>query len=227
MEWLAGGRMPSWASPYSAQATAALLAQFPTQWPTIRDYGFAHPALVPFINEDPMMVCSLIPSLGWIREISIGAGASIPIGDILEMGDVINYKVKGPFQSGSRLGGAGTQGFYMFHISGNIRYYDTSWVNVKNISMTTYYTCSWNTGTKKVTIDGTQSNFNCYYSGKAIGISNDGQSGLVVQYYEIEGKRMYIPCKHEGGNGMLDVLTATFIPKSGTGEVTISESPAS
>ena len=59
MEWLAGGRVPSWASPYSAQATAALKAQFPTQWPTIRDYGFAHPALVPFINEDPMMVCSL------------------------------------------------------------------------------------------------------------------------------------------------------------------------
>ena len=64
MEWLAGGRMPSWASPYSAQATAALKAQFPTQWPTIRDYGFAHPALVPFINEDPMLVMSLIDGLG-------------------------------------------------------------------------------------------------------------------------------------------------------------------
>lgn len=67
MEWLAGGRMPSWASPYSVQATAALKAQFPTQWPTIRDYGFAHPALVPFINEDPMLVCSLIPELGYVR----------------------------------------------------------------------------------------------------------------------------------------------------------------
>ena len=64
MEWLAGARMPNWASPYSAQATAALKAQFPTQWPTIRDYGFAHPALVPFINEDPMLVMSLIEGLG-------------------------------------------------------------------------------------------------------------------------------------------------------------------
>ena len=65
MEWLAGYREPSWASPYSRQATAALKAQFPTQWPTIRDYGFAHPALVPFINEDPMLVMSLIEGLGW------------------------------------------------------------------------------------------------------------------------------------------------------------------
>ena len=64
MEWLAGGRRPRWSGPYSAQATAALKAQFPTQWPTIRDYGFAHPALVPFINEDPMLVMSLIDGLG-------------------------------------------------------------------------------------------------------------------------------------------------------------------
>ena len=64
MEWLAGGRVPSWASPYSDQATAALKAQFPTQWPTIRDYGFAHPALVPFVNDDPMIVMSLISGLG-------------------------------------------------------------------------------------------------------------------------------------------------------------------
>ena len=54
MEWLAGGRMPSWASPYSAQATAALLAQFPTQWPTIRDYGVAHPEIVPYVNANPL-----------------------------------------------------------------------------------------------------------------------------------------------------------------------------
>lgn len=50
MELLAGWRGPRWASPYSAQATAALLAQFPTRWPTIRDYGFAHPEIVGYMN---------------------------------------------------------------------------------------------------------------------------------------------------------------------------------
>lgn len=41
-------------SPYSAQATAALKAQFQTQWPTIRDYGFAHPEIVPYVNANPL-----------------------------------------------------------------------------------------------------------------------------------------------------------------------------
>ena len=65
MEWLAGGRIPSWASPYSAQATAALLAQFPTQWPTIRDYGFAHPEIVPYVNANPTMAIFCVTYEGW------------------------------------------------------------------------------------------------------------------------------------------------------------------
>lgn len=61
MEWL-GVRGPSWSSPYSAQATAALLAQFPTQWPTIRDYGLAHPEIVPYVNANYLIapyVCNV------------------------------------------------------------------------------------------------------------------------------------------------------------------------
>ena len=69
MEWLAGGRMPSWASPYSDQATAALKAQFPTQWPTIRDYGFAHPEIVGYMNayapKDAKIAYSLVEGIGW------------------------------------------------------------------------------------------------------------------------------------------------------------------
>ena len=64
-QWLEGAG--SWydPSPYSAAATAALKAAFSAaQWAIIRDYGFAHPALVPFINEDPMLVMSLIEGLG-------------------------------------------------------------------------------------------------------------------------------------------------------------------
>ena len=69
MEWLAGFRAPSWASPYSAQATAALKAQFPTQWPTIRDYGVAHPEIVGYMNayapEDAKIAYSLVEGIGW------------------------------------------------------------------------------------------------------------------------------------------------------------------
>ena len=73
MEWLAGGRRPRWSSPYSAHATAALKAQFPTQWPTIRDYGFSHPEIVGYMNayapEDAKIAYSLVEGIGtrWLK----------------------------------------------------------------------------------------------------------------------------------------------------------------
>ena len=83
MEWL-GYRVPSWASPYSAQATAALKAQFPTQWPTIRDYGFAHPEIVGYMNayapEDAKIAYSLVPTLNTIRTLNGVVGAYINTG---------------------------------------------------------------------------------------------------------------------------------------------------
>ena len=71
--WL-GVRDPIWATPYSAQATAALKAQFPNYWSAISQYGFDNPTMVPYINEDPMLVYCLIDGLGvrWIH----GDGAS-------------------------------------------------------------------------------------------------------------------------------------------------------
>ena len=69
MEWLAGGRRPSWASPYSAQATAALKDAFTAaQWQTIKAYGFAHPEIVGYMNayapEDAKIAYSLVEGIG-------------------------------------------------------------------------------------------------------------------------------------------------------------------
>ena len=95
MEWLAGGRVPSWASPYSAQATAALKAQFPTQWPTIRDYGFAHPEIVGYMNayapEDAKIAYSLVAGLGTrylygAGNVYVNAGVLTKDFSIFEMG---------------------------------------------------------------------------------------------------------------------------------------------
>ena len=58
MEWLAGGRLPRWAQwwlPYSRQAGEALKDAFTAaQWETIRDYGWQHPEIVPYVNENPI-----------------------------------------------------------------------------------------------------------------------------------------------------------------------------
>ena len=68
--WVVGQRtVPEKPSPYSAAATAALKAAFPTQWPTIRDYGFAHPEIVGYMNayapEDAKIAYSLVEGIGW------------------------------------------------------------------------------------------------------------------------------------------------------------------
>ena len=84
MEWLAGGRMPSWATPYSAQATAALKDAFTAaQWVTIRDYGFSHPEIVGYMNayapEDAKIAYSLVAGLG-VRYLRGDGTAYINIG---------------------------------------------------------------------------------------------------------------------------------------------------
>ena len=65
--WVVGERTQT--SPYNAAATAALKAQFPTQWPTIRDYGYAHPEIVGYMNayatEDAKIAYSLVEGIGW------------------------------------------------------------------------------------------------------------------------------------------------------------------
>ena len=83
MEWLAGGRMPSWSQwwlPYSRQAGEALKAQFPTQWPTIRDYGFAHPEIVPYVNANPLGWGGYIAYCDALERIEFGSNGMIDTG---------------------------------------------------------------------------------------------------------------------------------------------------
>ena len=51
--WVVGQRTQT--SPYNAAATAALKAAFTAaQWATIRDYGWQHPEIVPYVNANPL-----------------------------------------------------------------------------------------------------------------------------------------------------------------------------
>lgn len=82
-QWLEGGG--SWGSPYSAAATRALKAAFSAaQWATIRDYGFAHPEIVGYMNayavEDAKIAYSLVPTLGVRRWVANNGTAYIDTG---------------------------------------------------------------------------------------------------------------------------------------------------
>lgn len=74
-----GGRCYYIASPYSPEATQALKAAFPQYWTAIRDYGVAHPQLVPFINEDPMLIVSLV-EVGKTRILDTNGAINTPLG---------------------------------------------------------------------------------------------------------------------------------------------------
>ena len=85
-ELFGAARSPLWASPYSAAATRALKAQFPTQWATIRDYGFSHPEIVGYMNayapEDAKIAYSLVEGIG-TRWLYNNGAACIDTGIIL------------------------------------------------------------------------------------------------------------------------------------------------
>ena len=99
-ELFGAARMPSWTSPYSAAATMALKAQFPTQWPTIRDYGFAHPEIVGYMNayapEDAKIAYSLVPTLGVTRWLNATGAQFIDLG-ITPQGGAVTIEFLGKY----------------------------------------------------------------------------------------------------------------------------------
>ena len=249
MEWLAGGRMPSWASPYSAQATAALKAQFSAeQWATIRDYGFSHPALVPFINEDPMLVMSLIAGLGR-RIITTDKNAYIDTGvkatsntDCeIDFSGLVNVSGSEHILFGARNGSWSAN----YGINGN---------SLGRNGIYAYYNYDGSTGISLITaaifklakgklyINGEERysktyntfsfNLNIYIFG-----TNNGGTHQYAPVVEVARFKIWesdtlskelVPFKSATqGNGMLDLVTLTFHPKQGSGTLTISETPAS
>ena len=65
MEWLAGGRGPSWASPYSAAATVWILNNYGDQWQAIKQYGHDYPEVVPYVNATPSISLWLVTYEGF------------------------------------------------------------------------------------------------------------------------------------------------------------------
>ena len=244
MEWLAGGRMPSWASPYSAQATAALTAQFPTQWPTIRDYGFAHPALVPFINEDPMVICSILPELGKIRSVNGGGTGYFRTGVMNTPCDTTRFVFKYRRNATTDRVSFGNRKTY----SSQSFLFTFTWNSPNN--------CGWNYGngytsksansislafhefdldgtTGKVLIDGTEfmsrtvaTGVNSYGEFLLIGVSWNGSSEAAdIGTGDFAGGQMYVngelahwycPFKRNGVMEMMDIVTGNLCERVGT-----------
>lgn len=232
-------------SPYSADATQALKSAFPPQWITIRDYGFAHPDLVPFINEDPMLVMSLIDGLGTRWLVTADGGAYVNTNIKPKAG----MHIKAVFANtttttnwacfGSRVSGntkclmvqlltqpSDKRVFYGFgSTTGSIfnKYSAGDIVEAEIID-----------SRHEMILNGTSYNIaSIVDSDLEMTINRVNTSGTHAngapskwQYLEIEGVAKFVPFVSATRNGMLDIVSATFHQNLGTSDFTISEQPA-
>lgn len=244
MEWLAGGRRPRWSGPYSAQATAALKAQFPTQWPTIRDYGFAHPEIVPYVNayvpDYTDFIYVLIPTLGYTLRISRSGGAYIDSGINPQVSPrcvadmIMNNHDDTDYWGNNSISNST---YFTNFAGGALAYYRYGSIGGANAggytAVGTRHT--WDVG-KKVHVDGTLTytspNTYAYNSGQInilifrCGRSNGADFTLysfTIYDGDTKVREMY-PYIKDGVSGMLDLVTGTFFDnKNGSGSFTISK----
>lgn len=241
-------------TPYNDTATAALMAAFPAQWTTIRDYGFAHTALVPFINEDPMLVMSLIEGLGerWL----IGDGTAYIQTDyyhnsntsyeleVIFMQRSAGQRWPGIFGRKTENGSADAMSMWLedtsnvlgadwrgknsgssFTITNNVRY-----ILGERKGGTLFcgtYSTSW--GSTRTT--------QCPYPDFLFAWGSSGSASpkgnIKMRYCKVDESgvlvRNYVPCKNPNGNdyGMLDIVNARWLGNANSsGSFNISEQPA-
>ena len=229
-----GGRCYYIASPYSPEATQALKAAFPQYWTAISDYGYAHPALVPFVNEDPMLIVSLV-EVGKTRWLVGDGVARIELGTMTLTAaaeieaDIMATKNGWNTPFGLNSWGNGYGIFY------NQDYTIRPWWASNNYNAT-IAGCTWaentrshikmkagyfeNNGTVFYNQTITKTNQTAmFYLYRCGGNSNffKGGLGAVRLQDKSQGVDFHIcPFTRNGENGMLDILSGTFHPNANT-----------
>ena len=235
MEWLAGHREPIWSSPYSAQATAALKDAFTAaQWEIINAYGRTTPyldAINAFAPEDPYIMYSLIPELGYNRQILFDGNTWFDTGVAFSACTEVYAEVYLLRTNMATFGNRASSW------AGLLQWTSTLYVN--NISAGSYsegwadvvVTPTW------MTYNGNKRTYNTTFnsSNLLLGIVNSATNSKntfrTFGYKENGIDHLWIPCYKGTGNnrikGMLDLTMASFKENQGTGDPTISETPAS
>lgn len=227
-----GGRCYYIASPYSPEATQALKAAFPQYWTAIRDYGYAHPQLVPFINEDPMLIVSLV-EVGKTRWL-VGDGKAwidtmvnptTAIGAEMEFILGATQVVTNPSFYGSRS----SNGFLLGNDSNGNLYVNITTQSLSGVKIEAGTSHKvWTQGTKFID-NGKE--FACsaptavsyaialfarrYQANEVERIA--AMSVASFKLFEAEDKLHFIPMQHPTlGAGMLDIVSLTFHPNANT-----------
>ena len=248
--WVVGQRTVP--SPYNAAATAALMAAFPTQWPTIRDYGFAHPEIVGYMNayapEDAKIAYSLVEGIGSRYLCATGSQyidtGWIPSGRDFELQIRFIPQAIGSWAAvyGTYWTDGGLDNLYQ---NGTLYLYTA---NNYTSSMPVYTVGTeykmWHNYSKIKRVNGTtttevntsaSSDFTTSRTLWLFGSANFNKfTGWIAEYIRtkdgVEQQKMYPFIRKINGVdtcGMIDVLSGTFSQNAGSGSFTISETPAS
>ena len=235
--WVVGERTQT--SPYNAAATAALMAAFPTQWPTIRDYGWQHEEIVGYMNayapEDAKIAYSLVEGIGtrWCYNDNSG-NAYIDLGFKADLSLDIEVTLKIPVaNSNVTIASFGTWNTQLPAITyfckltgGSLRYVRFGYSEFTNINspvaaLNVKHICRenkdgiWLDGNKYASLNVTQNfttplNMALY---RTMGAGNAYyNSATYIAKATIGGNnpRYMIPFKRNGAMGMIDLLTGTF-----------------
>jgi hypothetical protein len=195
-------------------------------------------ALAGFINEDPMMVCSLgLEPQGVtmpVRWLNITGDASLLTGITLAGNSEIRWKWKyddnGLVQIGHRAGGSGSNGVVIDTgtlVSNNVRTYmipgGSQWATAfSGLSKGVAYEMRYDITNGKLYKDNSSSNLSANATALTVGqLSIESAMNGSVSYIEGDNNRIY-PYIKNGICGMLDIETGTFHQQtSGSGSFTI------
>ena len=217
-----GGRCYYKDSPYSLAATQALKAAFPAYWTAIRDYGYAHPALVPFINEDPMLICSLV-EVGKTRWLVGDGKAWIQVPVRISTSNTITTIVK-KIESASTfqcLFSTSPSTAFRLWVSNSkcictINGTESSQINFDGIGKFEYNGESWMVnGVVVNTYKGTPviADSFCLYN---LSSSASRQPFSAMSEFNVKDIAHFIPYNNGTECGMLDIVSLTFHPNANT-----------
>ena len=239
-----GGRCYYIASPYSHEATQALRAAFPQYWTAISDYGWANPALVPFVNEDPMLIVSLV-EVGKVRWLVGDGKAWINLNFKATQNTTAKAKAKllgktsvSDYQAifGARTADK-VNGFDICFRYPELMYFDFSNASADNIQLGAPGTEAevelnknggWLNGTK--VFNSSTTTFTTPSNVLLFGRTDNSSANArplngAIAYVQFGGDQDLHLCPfiRNGENGMLDILSGTFYPNANThGSFTIA-----
>ena len=237
-----GQWIEEWWSPYSKAAARALKAAFSAaQWAIIRDYGFAHPEIVGYMNayavEDAKIAYSLVEGIGLRTMVTDGTAYSIT--NLTPNSTTKVYTAVKRTATGSykyifgACGSAGKSSYYFLGANGNSWYNEVRGSN-NNFGTATqgvHYVLTFTT--LQTTVDGTVydhggtgvlgANTAKIAIGRAInqsgGIYDNPWIGS-IDYFKVETDGVlvgyFIPFKRNGAMEWLDLITGSIATKVGT-----------